>query len=99
MTYDQVSKKVGEHLNIDPTHLRFAQVTMSTGKPKPFIKRNNNQNLLQILNGQYGVYGYTVHRADALYYEVLETSLSEYETKKCLKVTWLPEGITKEVRY
>lgn len=96
MTYDQVSKKVGEHLNIDPTHLRFAQVTTSTGKPKPFIKRNNNQNLLQILNGQYGVYGYTVHRTDALYYEVLETSLSEYETKKCLKVTWLPEGITKE---
>jgi len=96
MTYDQVSKKVGEHLNIDPTHLRFAQVMASTGKPKPFLKRNNNQNLLQILSGQYGIYGYSIHRTDALYYEVLETSLSEYETKRCLKVTWLPEGITKE---
>jgi ubiquitin carboxyl-terminal hydrolase 7 len=99
MTYDQVSKKVGEHLNIDPTHLRFAQVMASTGKPKPFLKRNNNQNLLQILTGQYGIYGYSMHRNDALYYEVLETSLSEYETKRCLKVTWLPEGIIKEARY
>ena len=39
-----------------------------------------------------------MHRGDALYYEVLEMSLSDYESKKCLKVTWLPDGITKEVR-
>ncbi|KAL1970798.1 hypothetical protein VTN77DRAFT_2632 [Rasamsonia byssochlamydoides] len=96
MTYDQFSKKVGEHLNVDPTHLRFSPVIASTGKPKQPIKRNTNQNLYQILNGQYGTYGYSMHRSDALYYEVLETSLSEYETKKSLKVTWLPEGITKE---
>ncbi|KAL2010554.1 hypothetical protein VTN00DRAFT_6361 [Thermoascus crustaceus] len=96
MTYDQFSKKVGEHLNVDPTHLRFAPVIASSGKPKQFIKRNIGQNLYQILNGQYGTYGYSMHRSDALYYEVLETSLSEYETKKCLKVTWLPEGVTKE---
>jgi ubiquitin carboxyl-terminal hydrolase 7 len=96
MTYDQFSKKVGEHLNVDPTHLRFSPVIASSGKPKPPIKRNVNQTLHQILSGQYGTYGYSMHRADALYYEVLETSLSEYETKKNLKVTWLPEGINKE---
>jgi hypothetical protein len=27
----------------------------------------------------------------------LETSLADYETKKIVKVTWLSEGITKEV--
>jgi ubiquitin carboxyl-terminal hydrolase 7 len=97
MTYDQFSKKVGEHLNVDPTHLRFAPVIASTGKPKQAIKRSINQTLYQILNGQYGTYGYSMHRPDALYYEVLETSLSEYETKKSLKVIWLAEGITKEV--
>ncbi|TQB70857.1 hypothetical protein MPDQ_008023 [Monascus purpureus] len=96
MTYDQFSKKVGEHLNVDPTHLRFAPVMASTGKPKQFLKRNISQNLYQILNGQYGAYGYSMHRPDALYYEVLDMSLSDYESKKCLKVTWLPEGITKE---
>lgn len=95
MTYDQFSKKVGEHLNVEPTHLRFAPVMASTGKPKQFLKRSP-QTLFQILGSQYGNYGYTLHRSDALYYEVLETSLSDYESKKFLKPTWLPEGISKE---
>ncbi|PGH35753.1 ubiquitin carboxyl-terminal hydrolase 7 [[Emmonsia] crescens] len=96
MTYEQWTTKVGEHLNVDPTHIRFAPVLQNSGKPKPFIKRNATQNLQQILTSQYSPYGYSAHRPDALYYEVLETSLSEYETKKIIKVTWLPEGISKE---
>ncbi|EEH42738.2 ubiquitin-specific protease UBP15 [Paracoccidioides brasiliensis Pb18] len=99
MTYEQWTSKVGEHLKIDPTHIRFAPVLQNSGKPKPFIKRNATQNLQQILTSQYSPYGYSVHRPDALYYEVLETSLSEYETKKMVKVTWLPEGISKEQPY
>lgn len=99
MTYEQFSTKVGEHLGVEPTHIRFAPVVASTGRPKPFIKRTITQNLQQILAGQYATYGYNMQRSDALFYEVLETSLSEYETKKNLKVTWLPEGITKEVSY
>lgn len=96
MTYDQFSKKVGEHINVEPTHLRFAPVMASTGKPKPFLKRTP-QTLFQILGGQYGNYGYAMHLPDALYYEPLEMSLSDYESKKCLKVIWLSEGISKEV--
>lgn len=98
MTYEQWTTKVGEHLNVDPTHIRFAPVLQNSGKPKPFIKRNATQNLQQILTSQYSAYGYAAHRPDALYYEILETSLSEYETKKIIKVTWLPDGISKEVR-
>lgn len=98
MTYEQFSTKVGEHLGVEPTHIRFAPVVASSGKPKPFIKRTVTQNLQQILASQYATYGYNMHRSDALFYEVLDTSLSEYETKKNLKITWLPEGITKEVR-
>ncbi|CAG8316997.1 unnamed protein product [Penicillium salamii] len=96
MTYDQFAKKVGEHLQVDATHLRFAPVMASTGKAKPFLKRTVGQNLSQILTGQYGAYGYTMHRQDALYYEILDMSLSDYESKKCFKVTWLPEGVSKE---
>ncbi|KAH8702140.1 putative ubiquitin C-terminal hydrolase [Talaromyces proteolyticus] len=99
MTYDQFSKKVGEHLNVDPSHLRFSPVLATNGKPKQPIKRNVNQTLYQILSGQYGTYGYSMHLPDALYYEVLDTSLSEYETKKSLKVIWLAEGINKETSY
>lgn len=36
-------------------------------------------------------------RGDAFYFEVLEMSLAELDTKKSIKLTWLSEGITKEV--
>lgn len=96
MSYDQVSKKVGEYLQVESTHLRFAPVMSTSGKPKAFLKRSNTSTLSQILSGQYGTYGYSMHRSDALYYEVLDMSLSDYESKKSLKITLLPEGITKE---
>lgn len=99
MSYDQFSKKVGEHLGVDYTHLRFSPVVASSGKAKGFIKRNANQNaqtLQTILGTQISGYGINVVRQDALYYEVLETSLSDFESKVCLRVTWLSEGITKE---
>ncbi|KMU74630.1 ubiquitin carboxyl-terminal hydrolase 21, variant [Coccidioides immitis RMSCC 3703] len=95
MTYEQFSTKVGEHLKVEPTHLRFAPVIISSGAPKPFIKRNVAQNLGQILTSPYPGTGYS-HRSDVLYYEILETSLSEFEMKKNIKITWLSEGIAKE---
>lgn len=100
MVYDQFTAKVAEHLQADPSHLRLSTINASTGKQKAYIKRNLNQTLNQILNSQYSTYGgYATHRADALYYEVLETSLADFETKKLMKVSWLSEGINKEVRW
>ena len=97
MTYEQFSARVGEHLGVDPTHIRFATVNVTNGKPKAFVKRIPNQTLQQILSSQYSSYGYSNHRNDTLYYEILETNLADFETKKTMKVTWLSEGITKEV--
>ena len=97
MTYDQFSATVGEQLKADPTHIRYATVNITTGKPKAWVKRNLNQNLQQILQSQYSSYGgYMTHRSDALYYEVLETSLADYETKKIMKVSYITDGINKE---
>ena len=96
MTYEQFSAKVGDYLKVDPTHIRFGTVHMTTGKPKAWLKRTLNQNLHQLLS-PYSGYGYSNHKPDALYYEVLETSLADFETKKPVKVVWLSEGITKEV--
>ena len=98
MSYDQFSAKVGERLKVDPTHIRFSTVNAATGKPKAIVRRNANQNLSQILSPQFGTYNNSNQRADALYYEVMDMSLSELETKKLLKVTWVSEGVTKEVR-
>ncbi|KAL8688003.1 MAG: hypothetical protein Q9218_005975 [Villophora microphyllina] len=96
MSYDQFSAKVGERLKVDPTHLRFTTVLSSTGKPKAPVKRNQVTSLSQILMPALGPYVNSNQRADALYYEVLEMSLSELETKKNIRVWWLPEGVVKE---
>ncbi|KAL8868468.1 MAG: hypothetical protein Q9174_004972, partial [Haloplaca sp. 1 TL-2023] len=96
MSYDQFSAKVGEHLKVDPSHLRFTTIYSATGKPKQSIRRNQVASLNQILNPTIGTYANSNQRSDALYYEVLEMSLSELETKRNVRVTWLPEGVVKE---
>ncbi|KAI9771069.1 MAG: hypothetical protein M1839_002966 [Geoglossum umbratile] len=95
MTYDQFASRVGEHLGVDPTHLRFTTVNQTTGNPKMVVKRNLCQNVAQILSPQFNQYS-TTQLSNQLYFEVLELSLSELETKKNLKIIWLSEGITKE---
>ncbi len=97
MSYEQFSAKVGEYLKVDPTHLRFSTVNSTTGKSKQAIKRNANQTLYQILSPQFGTFSNANQRDDALYYEILDMSLSEWETKKAMKVTLVTEGVSKEV--
>lgn len=96
MFYDQFSAKVGEFLKADPTHIRFSTINATSGNPKATVKPNPNTQLQQILTPQY-TYGGANLLPGALLYEVLDLSLSELETKKNLKITWLSEGITKEV--
>lgn len=95
--YDQIAGKIGEALEVDPTHLRLFTVNASTSNPKTPVKRNLSQTLQQILVPPYTTFGNNNQRPDALYYEVLDMSLSELDTKKNLKVTWISEGITKDV--
>lgn len=96
-TYDQVSSKVGDKLGVDPTHLRFWSVNATTGNPKAVIKRNQAHTLQAILNPPYSTFSNNNQKADSLYFEVLEMSLSELDTKKALKINWLSEGLSKVV--
>ena len=66
-----------------------------TGAPRQAIKRNANQLLSQILQPSYHNYISTT----GLFYEVLDLPLSELETKKVLKITWLPDGINTPETY
>jgi ubiquitin carboxyl-terminal hydrolase 7 len=97
-SYDQIATKVGEKLNIDPTHIRFWTVNATSGNAKGAVKRGQSQNLQNILNPPYSTFSNNNQRSDALYFEILDMSLSELDTKKVLKIIWLSEGITKEVR-
>lgn len=47
-----------------------------------------------MLTNQY--YPNSTVSPNSLYYEVLELSLTELETKKLIKLCWLPDGIVKE---
>jgi ubiquitin carboxyl-terminal hydrolase 7 len=97
ISYDKLSERVAERLGVEPTHLRFYTVNGTTGNPRAAVKRGPNQNLLSILQPSgYGQLNMN-QRTDALYYEVLDMSLSELDTKKNIKITYLTEGITKEV--
>ncbi|KAL2062656.1 hypothetical protein VTL71DRAFT_5728 [Oculimacula yallundae] len=97
-SYDQTAMKVGEHLGVDPTHIRFTTVNPTTGKPKAIVKRTQNQSLQTILNPPYSAYS-NQSAQNALFFEVLDMSLSELDTKRSIKLTWVSEGITKSDTY
>ncbi|KAK3359743.1 hypothetical protein B0T25DRAFT_533748 [Lasiosphaeria hispida] len=99
MSYDKLSEKVAERLGVNATHLRFYTVNASSGNPRTAVKRGPNQTLLTILNPVgYGQLNMN-QRNDALYFEVLDMSLAELDTKKSIKITYLSEGITKEEQF
>ena len=96
-SYDQIAAKVGEHLKVDPTHIRFWTVNAANGNPKASVKRGQSQTLHTILNPPYSTFSNNNQRPDALYFEVLDISLTELDTKKALRVVWLSDGMSKEV--
>ncbi|KAI9659775.1 MAG: hypothetical protein M1829_006537 [Trizodia sp. TS-e1964] len=98
-TYEQLSIKTGEYLKVDPTHIRFWTVHSTTGKPKQSVKRTPNGLLQNILASHFNPISGSHPGADTLFYEILDLSLSEMETKKVVRVTWLTEGMTKEDSY
>lgn len=95
-TYDQVVAKVGDQLHVDGTHLRLWTVNATTSNPKNTVKRGQAQILQTILSPPYSTFSNNNQRADSLYYEILDMSLAELDTKKIVKVVWLSEGISKE---
>ncbi|KAG6004547.1 hypothetical protein E4U21_000931 [Claviceps maximensis] len=94
--YDTLSERVGAYLKVEPTHIRLWTVNATTNNPKVAVRRGTNPSLRQILNPMGSNALNSSQRGDAFYYEVLEMSLAELDTKKSIKLTWLSEGITKE---
>jgi ubiquitin carboxyl-terminal hydrolase 7 len=96
MTYNQFASKVAESLGTEPSHLRFTTVS-AAGKPKLPVKYNVNSTLNTILfPGPYSYSANSTQRPDAMFYEILDMSLVELEQRKPIKITWLPEGLSKE---
>lgn len=92
MTYEDVSAKVAERLGINPDHLRFHAINAQTGNIRIAVKRTVGMTLQQMLTS--GTYYSTP--SNMMCYEVLSMSLAELETKKAVKIVYLPDGISKE---
>lgn len=93
-SYDEVAEKVAEKVGVPPTHLRFFTVIASNGQMRGAVKRGPSMTLQAMVTPQY--YSTTQISHNQLYYEVLEMSLAELETRRTMKFIWLGEGITKE---
>ncbi|CAL3973135.1 unnamed protein product [Diplocarpon coronariae] len=98
-SYDHVAYKVGERLNIDPTHLRFWTYNAGNHTAKHAVKRSPNLTLHSILHPPYSAFSNTNQRPDALFFEILDMSLSELDTKQAVKVTWVSDGISKSEKF
>jgi ubiquitin carboxyl-terminal hydrolase 7 len=89
----QMSARVAEFLGgLDPLKLRFTSANGTNGSAKGIIKRSLNQSVQEILHTTYG------SPLAVLFYEKLDISIIELETKKSLKVIWTGALNKEEVR-
>lgn len=83
MSYEQVAQQVGEHLKWPGNKIRFT-ASSQNGQSKTPLRRHNSQTLAEMIQP-----GYTPNATNLLYYELLDVTLAELETKKSVKVTWM----------
>jgi ubiquitin carboxyl-terminal hydrolase 7 len=92
MKYEQLATKVAEHLKVQPTHLRFSP-PMTDGRPRSFpIKRSGQLTPIQQLTTAGGI-----ALPPIVYYEVLELTLADMESKREITISWLPDGLATMV--
>jgi ubiquitin carboxyl-terminal hydrolase 7 len=90
-----MATRVGDYLRHDPLKLRFTSSNPNNLGPKSVIKKSLNQSVADITQTGY----YTNHPSQiVLYYEKLDVSIVELETKKSLKITWTGQHNKEEVR-
>ena len=92
MNYDAIVSALGKALEIEPTYLRMWSSTPVSGKLRNPIRKTGTTTLQNIIQPSY----YPA-QSQIIYYEVLEMTLQEFEQKKPVRVTWLTDGVSKEV--
>ena len=84
MTYDQVAQQVGEHLKYPSNKIRFTAPSGTNGQGKQPLRRHASLTLVEMIHPTY-----TQQPSNMLFYETLDVTLTELETKKSVKVTWM----------
>lgn len=83
MTYDTMANKVSDRLKHPAMMLRFTTGNGPNGTPKSVLKRTANQTVSEIVSPSY-----LQGQASLVYYELLDISIVELETKRSLKIYW-----------
>ncbi len=78
-----MAAKVAEHLKHDPIKLRFTSSNLN-GTPKSILKRSLNQIISDIM----GPVNHNSAPSAVIFYERLDVSIVELETKRSLKIIW-----------
>lgn len=84
--------KVAERLKHDHLKIRFTQSNGANGNPKTIVRRQANHSVAELIQP-----GYMTTSTNLLYYELLDVSIIELETKKSLKITWIGPTNKEEV--
>ncbi|KAJ3037767.1 hypothetical protein HDV00_001353 [Rhizophlyctis rosea] len=92
MIYDQAVKKLAEKIGADPEKVRLTPFTGQAGKSKDF-KKSPTVTVNEML-GMSSTYSPTPN--NIILYEVLDINVSELETKRYLKITYLEGKTLKE---
>ena len=78
-----MSQKVAEHLKHDSIKLRFT-TSNTNGTSKSILKRSLNQTISDIMQPN----AYNASPSTVIFYERLDVSIVELETKRSLKIIW-----------
>lgn len=89
-----MANKVGEYLKHDPLKLRFTQSNGQNGQPKNIIRRMASLSVAELIQPSY-----MTSTNNLLYYELLDVSIIELETKKSLRITWVGLSNKEEVSF
>lgn len=83
---------MAEQLKVPPTHLRFTPTT-GDGRPRSIpIKRAGPLPTITQMTQSGGM-----PLPPLVFYEVLELSLADMESKREITITWLPDGVATMV--
>ncbi|KAF9179390.1 hypothetical protein BGZ50_006969, partial [Haplosporangium sp. Z 11] len=93
-TYDQVAAKLAEKLETDPLHIQFTPAVTHNGQQRGAIKRDPDLLLHGMLSPVYTQQGIGIN--PVLFYEKLNISIVELESKRLIKVTYLGPTLKDE---
>ncbi|KFH73362.1 ubiquitin thiolesterase [Podila verticillata NRRL 6337] len=93
-SYDQVASKLAEKLETDPLHIQFTAAPTPGGQPRTPIRRSTNLLLQDMISPGYIYQGQVT--PNVIYYEKLDMSIVELESKRLIKVNWLGPTLKDE---